>query len=349
MLEQIKYVNHLGEVLQFGDWEGLFVNAHELYDFDWKVVSVNDRISGFERGIQERTIPVRILCANGREGLALRNKLFEIPEKDVLAGVYGRLWINGYYCDCYVHSSTKDFYSQNGKYYECKIEISTDKPYWVKETTTYFTGTDVDGEGSDDDEPVVSEYLDYAYDFPHDYMVNTYRKNELDNEGFYDSKFRMVINGAIVNPTIYINGHMYQVNTTVASGETLTIDSSAQTIYLTRSDGEVVNVFDTRNRDSYIFQPIPAGKQQILWDNTFDFSVVLLEERSEPKWVWGYVTEDWSYELNAGHVLETSPINESSGYTFAIKGGRLMLNQDDLAMDNLDFKLRQGRLIVTYG
>lgn len=342
MLEQLKYVNHLGEVLNFGDWNGFFVNSNELHDFEWKTIAVNDRISGFERGIQKKSIPVRILCSSGREGMALRNTLFEIPEKDVLSQEYGRLWINGYYCDCYVTSSKKARYSIDGKYMETDLVIETDRPYWVKETTVYFEGLGEDAE-------ITSEDLDFPYEFPHDYKVSTYRKNELDNTGFYDSRFRMIINGSVVNPTIYINDHMYQVNVTVDDGEFLTIDCASQTIYLTRADGEIVNTFDARNRDNYIFQPIVSGKQTVLWDNSFDFSIILLEERGEPKWDFEKVTEDWDYTLENGAVIETTPTGEFSGYTFSLVDGKLVLNQAYNYLEGVDFAINDGRLSVTYG
>jgi len=53
---------------------------------------------------------------------------------------------------------------------------------------------------------------------------------------------------------------------------------------LTHSDGSTENCFNLRNRDSYIFEKIPAGVLTIASSANFKFDVVLLEERSEPKW-----------------------------------------------------------------
>lgn len=344
MLEQLKYVNHLGETLFFGDWEGYFVNAHELYDFSWDIIDVNNRISGFDKKIQERSIPIRILCASKEEGIRRRNLLFEIPERDVLANQHGRLWINGYYCDCFVTASKKNFYSINGQYLDCDVTISTDNPFWVKERTISF-----DPSEASQIEPE-SPFLDHPYDYPYDFKVSVRGRSEFINTGFYDSRFRLLIHGYVEDPTIYINDNMYQVNTTVDVGEVLTIDSYTQTIYLTRQNGEVVNVFDARNRDHYIFEPITAGQGLALWDMSFAFDLILYEERSEPKWATASVTDDWTYYIDEhGHLIEVSPIGEESGYTFELKNGRLIMIEEDGAMENIDFALKNGRLLVNYG
>ena len=67
-------------------------------------------------------------------------------------------------------------------------------------------------------------------------------------------------------------------------GEYLTIDSTTKKIFLTKNDGTIINQFNNRNRDSYIFEKIPAGSNVVTWNGDFAFDVILLEERSEPKW-----------------------------------------------------------------
>lgn len=276
MLEQLKYENHLGEILSFGDFEGLYVNSNELHDFKWDVISVADRISGFERGIQERRIPIRVLSADKEQAMALRNSLFEIPEKDVLRNQYGKLWVNDYYCECFVTSSTKSRYTIDGQYMACDLVITTDKPYWVKEVNTSFH------KSSDSEETSLD--LDYPHDYPHDYKMTAFEKNEIDNTGFFYSKFRMTILGSAINPSIYIGEHLYQVNVELNDGDVLTIDSNEKTVRLLRAGGSEENAFDYRDRDSYIFEDIPSGKSKLLWDGSFSFTVTLLEERSEPRW-----------------------------------------------------------------
>lgn len=271
MYESVKYINHLGEVLSFGS-DGLFVNENELHDFEWNVESINNTITGFSKGIQQKRVPARIACSSEAEGIAKRNLLFEIPEKDVIANEYGKLWINGYYCECYVIKSQKAKYSAMGRYMADMLTIATDRPYWIKETEFTFIKGDAQSEGKD-----------YPYDYPYDYAGFSMRQS-LDNPAFYDANFRMSIFGPVVNPAVYIGEHLYQVESEVPAGSYLTIDSIAHTITIIDGEGNKVNAFNARNRDSYIFEKIPAQSSDISWDNTFDFTITICEERSVPKW-----------------------------------------------------------------
>ena len=74
-------------------------------------------------------------------------------------------------------------------------------------------------------------------------------------------------------------------NADLSDNEYLTIDSMTKTIVLTKYDGQKENCFHLRNRESYIFEPIPPGENIITWNGAFGFDVILLDERSEPKWI----------------------------------------------------------------
>lgn len=106
----------------------------------------------------------------------------------------------------------------------------------------------------------------------------------LSNTGIVEMPFRLIIYGPCVNPVIYISNHAYQVNCSVESGEHLIIDSSEKTIQLVSNHGIISNKFAQRNKESYIFQKIPAGSNNITWDGSFGFDITLFEERSEPRW-----------------------------------------------------------------
>ena len=84
--------------------------------------------------------------------------------------------------------------------------------------------------------------------------------------------------------SVYIAGHAYTVNCDAETGEYITIDSVAKTITKTAKDGTITNIFNLRGRESYIFEKIPTGEISVSWDGDFDIDIILLEERSEPKW-----------------------------------------------------------------
>lgn len=271
--ERLQYKNHINEVIDFGV-DGVYVNLNALHDYEWKVTSKGNRISALKYAVQTRKLPVIIMCSSEEEGIATRNRLFEVFEKDVLALQHGRIIIGDYYFKCYVTKSTKSDYLKLKQYMSLTLTLASDYPYWVKESTVSYGITgDTSGGG-----------LDYPFDYAFDYMADT-ASTALNNTGFVASNFRMIIYGACTNPRIDIAGHAYQVNCNVEAGEYLTIDSTAKKIFVTKRDGTTVNHFNDRNKQSYIFEKIPSGANEVAWDGDFGFDIILMEERSEPKWI----------------------------------------------------------------
>lgn len=272
MLENFRYVNHMNEILDFGKGK-IFVNSNDLRDFTWTITSKNDRISGFKKGIVSKTIPIILKCNSEEEGVLLRNQLFEVLEKDVLAVQYGKIIIGDYFLKCFATESKKTEYLINKSYMKISIKISTDFPYWIKETKTTFNyGTGTEGKN-----------LDFDRDFPYDYTSNLIGKT-LNNTNFVPTNFRMVIYGICENPVVTVAGHAYKVTSSVAANEYITIDSVQKTVILTHVDGTQENIFNKRDRDSYIFEKMPPGAQNVAANGSFKFDITLLEERSEPKW-----------------------------------------------------------------
>lgn len=272
MLEKIKYKNHINEIIEIGTGN-IFVNENDLHDFAWNVTSKNDRISAFKKGVVKKTIPLQIVCASEEEGIEIRNRIFEVMEKDVLAKAHGRFILGDYYLRCFVTGSKKTDYLKSKGIMTVKLTVQTDFPEWIRETTTVFNTN----YGS------VQGYLDFPYDFAYDFK-NEIANAVINNTGFVPSAFKIIIYGYVSNPTLYIAGHEYTVNVDVGTGEYLTIDSVNKTIVLTKYGGEKVNCFNARNKASYIFEKIPAGTSVISSPNQISFDITLLEERSEPRW-----------------------------------------------------------------
>ena len=289
MIEKYKYVNHINETLNFGQ-DGLFANESDLRDYDWNSISANDRISEFNKGIVNKTIPVFIRCQSEEEGLELKNRLFEVIEKDVLVAQHGKMIVGDYYCKCFLKASKKSKYLVDKRLLKTSLTMTTDFPSWIKETTVVFRPTVSSGDDNNQGSQLRSGIVlgkrnfDYNFDFPYDYTSEMLNKT-LNNTGFVASAFKMIIYGTCTNPTIHIAGHTYQVNVEVGENEYLSIDSLTKTIILTHYDGTEENVFNKRNKNSYIFQQIPSGQNVVTWDGYYGFDVILYEERSEPKWI----------------------------------------------------------------
>ena len=273
MLEQLKYKNHVNEVFEFGK-DGIFVNTNDLHDYEWTVTQRGGRIASLDYSISKRKLPIVIICETEEQGIRARNKLLEVVEKDVLAMQHGKIIIGDYYFRCYVTKSQKKDYLATKRLMEVTLTLTTDFPYWVKESTYHFKKQAVGSAGKN---------LDFSHDLPYDF-ANDVTSSEMNHTGFVGADFRMVIYGPCKNPGLYVNEHLYQVNCDVADKAYLTIDSSEKRIYLTENDGTITNVFNLRNRDSYVFEKIAPGKNSVAWENDFKFDIVIMEERSEPQW-----------------------------------------------------------------
>lgn len=262
----------MNEVIDFGK-SGIYLHENDLRQFVWSVVSKNDKISSFKKGITKKTLPLTIKCNSEEEGISTKNRLYEICEKDVLAKKHGKLIIGDYYLKCFVIGSKPSEYLKSKSYMKTDITISTDFPSWIKETTTLFRSI----------EPTIGKNFDYNYDFPHDYASNMLNQR-LNNNNFVASNFRIVVYGIANKPRITIGGHDYEANVDIANNEYLTIDSIEKTIVLTRADGSTQNCFHLRNKESYIFEKIPSGSLEVSTSSDFSFDVTLLEERGIPRW-----------------------------------------------------------------
>ena len=271
MQERLQYKNHMGEVIDFGR-SGIFVSGSDLHDYSWTVSQKNSKISAFKRDVTVRTLPVVIFCSTPLEGTTARNRLMEVAEKDVLAKKPGRIIIGDYYYRCYITGSTKRGYLASKRMMEVDLTIHSDVPYWVREETHSFRkdGASVLG-------------LDYPHDYTFDF-TSSFKGSTLTNTDFTASNFRMIIYGPCQDPSVYVSGHVYGVNCDAAAGEYLTIDSVAKTVTKTGVDGTVANVFGRRSRESYVFEKIKSGNNTVVWSGDFGVDIILLEERSEPKW-----------------------------------------------------------------
>ena len=274
MLERLKYKNHLNEIIDFSK-DGIFVNTNDLHDYEWTVTNKNNKIAAFSKGVSNRTLPITIICDTEEKGIAARNKLMEVVEKDVLAFSPGQIILGDYFFKCYVTKSAKKNYLATKRWMEVTLTLTSDFPYWIKEKVFPFGASSAGGGGGEEDFP---------YDYPFDYLESS-SSSPVNNTNFVASNFKLRIYGTCINPAIIIGDHTYKVNCTVNAGEYLTIDSTTKQIYITGNDGSVTNVFNLRDRESYIFEKIPVGMNTVAWGGGYGFDLILLEERSEPKWI----------------------------------------------------------------
>ena len=275
MLDKFIYVDHLGRRFD-GLENGVYLNESDLRDYSWKYDRINNRISRFHQDITNRKIPLMVMCDSDEAAITIKNRLTELAETDIVARIPGKVYAGEYYTNGFITASKKGNYLTNKRLCKLDLTLTSDDPAWYREQVYPFVI-------NSQDEISSGSGMDYPYDYPYDYAQYLKGRN-IVCDTIDGCAFKLLIYGTAENPTITIGGHNYTINGAISAGETLLVDSLNKTITLTTASGQPVNWFDKRSRESYIFQPIPAGKNAVVWSGTFGFDLTVIEKRSEPRW-----------------------------------------------------------------
>lgn len=297
MLERVRYVNSRGEVLEFGT-NGIYVNENDLRDWEWDYSTDYNRIRGLTRRRNERTLPVQIWAKTEAEGIAIKNRLHDVTEVDVVAGSPGRLYVGDWYTPCYVVGSAKSNYLVSKSILSVALTLAVESGSWYcSEVINYsnrgsLTSAKVDkalvgfarvGYTGEEDEVVESGRGSYNYDYPKSYPFSL-KSNFLLNDCAAPCAWKITIHGLAANPAITIGDVVHRLNYTVPAGAHVEIDSRDRTILLYHSNGTVENLFRYRDKVDDIFAAIPSGAHWTSWNGDYSFSIELYKERSEPRW-----------------------------------------------------------------
>ena len=278
MLEKFIFENHLGQRFD-GLANKVFLNYNDLRDYAWSYETINSRISRFYRSVKSRKLPLVVCGETDEAATDAKNRLLELAEADIEAVLPGKIYIGEYYTTGFITASAKSKYLLTKRYSEIDLSFTSSDPAWYREQTHVFNKSNGDGESGK-----MGSGTDYPYNYPFDYAVSTKMRQIVCNT-IKANKFKIRIYGEATNPSITIAGHTYSVEGMIKAGESLLIDSVNKTITLTTATGAKINWFDKRNRESYIFEPIPAGINTVSYNGTFGFDLTVVEERSEPKWI----------------------------------------------------------------
>lgn len=274
MKTQIKYIASSGNVYDLTTQDILHRTAN-YYDWSWKADGAKrqygQRVSRFSR--DSATYEADLIFHG--EPAELRRTIQALHndfENDMRRMTPGRLVWGDYYIDAYINGSAVEnisFWS----WISNKIQILAPYPFWIKEEKVVLTTASETTGG----------YLDYPYDYNYDYTAPEIGKKVVPSDSPFTSEFRMIIYGLAVNPRIVINGYPYILYATIPSGSYAIVDSKQRTIMLYKRNGQKMNIFDFRNKSDSIFEKIPAGNLDIVWDATFGVDLTIFREKSEPE------------------------------------------------------------------
>ena len=278
MLENFVFENHLGQRFE-GLANGVYLRSNDLRNYAWDYDTINNRISRFFRSVTQKKLPLSVCCNTKEEADAVKNRLLDLAEAYIAAVLPGKVCVGDYYITGYITESKKSNYRIHGRYCDIDLVLTSATSTWNRETLYAFNGSNVTGPSGGS----ATDGLDYPFDYKYDYTTSTTTK-QIAADSVRNSNFRLRIYGEATDPSVMINGHVYRVYGRIRPGETLVIDSLNKTIILTTATGSKINWFANRDRQSYVFEPIPAGMNSVLYNGAFKFDLTVIEERSEPRW-----------------------------------------------------------------
>ena len=273
MLDKFIHVNSKGETLDLLAL-GIYANENELRNYEWTVNTSNDKIVGFKKGVVKKSVPF-VFFVDKERAAEIKNKFYEHFDVDVLTARAGHFIINGYKYTCYLTKSVKSDYLTSKRQLKLTAEVTTDKPYWCKETlrTIDFSTTQTEGKNS----------LTYPFTYPFTYTNE--KVSKIVNEDFIESDAIIRMYGAAEDPLVKINDNVYQINTSLGSTEYLEINTSEKTIVKYDNKGNATNLFHLRSKNGDSFKKVPPGALTVSANGNYRVDVVLIEKRGEPRWV----------------------------------------------------------------
>lgn len=142
--------------------------------------------------------------------------------------------------------------------------------------------------------PAINKAYDLSYPYEYDYKADFESYLTLTNDNILGSSYIAVIYGPCTNPDIILANDGDEddveiaINTDVPAGGRLVVDMTDKTVTKYMPDGSIINAFGQRDLDAgYLWTKVPYGLSHVIWDGSFDFDLLLIEERSEPKWLLG--------------------------------------------------------------
>lgn len=278
----IRFVNHNGnEVDLMGgaykiEESSLFSHSWH-YDSDDAASGYGGKIKKFRKGVQNREINIHIEGVGMESYKQAYDHLMEIFDEDIIDETAGKLYIDDFYMRCFITDGDPVYFVPGLDMCTYKFKLASEYPFWIHEEFRSFPPI---SSGSEEEE----SYLDYEHDYPYDYTMPYGGDVIWSVDHYAPCEFLMTVFGPAVDPRVVINGHPYQVYTTLDTNEYLQIDSRENKVIKYLANGIKQDIYDLRAKQESVFDPITPGNIRVVWSGEFGFDITLYCERSEPRW-----------------------------------------------------------------
>lgn len=292
------------------------IQTGNIFDYRWNYSSRlssigRNKIQKFYKDLKEFSITLGVMGGSKEEYYKAINDFHNVVERDVINNTCGKLWVGDYYLNCYIVGSEKSEWEPDIEVMDNEITVIVENPSWCKEILFRYTKVPEayleEKERAEADEIIdnVTQTVKYPRIYPYEYTMSTgfqrpvsrpmmefpfeFKKRhtvgKLQNPHFGDCDFKMLVYGPCVYPEITIGDNIYGIKEILTDGEYMVLDTRERTITRFSTNGLVRNVFNSQNKEHYIFEKIKSGMNIVQWNALYTFDVVLYQERSEPEWI----------------------------------------------------------------
>lgn len=278
MAQLVRYVNSKGRSMDLSSNFTVRIKKKTagFYNYEYTPdvtqLAMGVRVNRFTKGAAQYEMTIDFSGSREERADNLQ-AFFEMADYDVAMNKPGRLYVGDQYADGFIVKSEVERYDDRYRTIGKKCTFYLPYPYWIEDRTIRYKAIDGQTGGG----------IEFPIGFPLDMGRTSGGKSTVNNTHYIPTSFLLTFYGPCVNPLIAIGGNVYKVNTTVASGEYLEIDSINKTVRRKTSSG-FVNEYNNREKTQSIFEPIQPGVNTLIWSGAFGFDLTLHQERSELKW-----------------------------------------------------------------
>ena len=253
-----------------------YISATDFFNYEWSYDDENRKIKKFYRDVTEKTVEMDVIADTYDEYCSALNALLDVFEVDIVKNQRGKLYFNDFYLECNIFKSEKELDSYVVPRGKIELGIACDKTKWIKEETYSFYMTNTDTQ------ELASNKI-YSYQYPYVYGAAG-GQGSVRNNGVIENDILIRIYGPATNPLVTIGGNIYQVNTILESNERLEINTLNQTCYKISPYGDKTNCFNDRDKSRQLYVKLQPEASTVVWNNSFNFDIVVFNARSEPAW-----------------------------------------------------------------
>ena len=275
MTYKIKYIGKYGEI-DFSQFPYI-CNTHDFFNYDLEVYAtklksvncyvVDDIVNPNINFILE----VQVLGNKKEKHLVNMENIFGADRDELTPG---RLFVDDEYIECFIVASVKKDFNKFKMMEYVTLSIYPTKAEWINEEkytlSKYEDITSTNG-------------FSFPLSFPSTFKMNQ-KSMTIFNNNYKSTMIKIIIYGEIDHPIITIGNFPYGIHAKLLVNERIEIEPRNKSIVKVTESGEVLNMFNHRDKDFSVFTKLQPGNNEVYLNGDYSIEVILLHERMEPRW-----------------------------------------------------------------